>query len=172
MTTPKNFFANIAGAAALAAIAAVPLSAPAAAGENSDDIIVISTKAMKQWQAETTRDLNRALERAPFARSVLPNDAIVQVAFTLGEDGRAQDVTVLSGNGNWAARKAARYAVQQLDTLGDVPVMSPQGTPFLANIIFASDVETHEKLAEQLVRSESARIAAAGGEDPYVLLGS
>lgn len=166
-----NTFTKLACSSAAALTLAFSAVTPAMAGETSDDIVVKSKAAMKQWQAETTKDLNRALARAPAARKVRPNEAIVQVTFTLGADGKAHDVTLLDGNGNWAARKAALYAVRRLDGLDAVPVKNPEGAQFLASIVFANSYEMHDELTAKLWKSERARIAAAGGTDTTILLG-
>ncbi|QUL37033.1 hypothetical protein [Erythrobacter sp. JK5] len=148
---------------------AVSFAAPAAAGK-SQDIVVTSHAAMQEWQQETTRDLNHALTRAPVARTVRPNDAVVQITFTLGEDGKAENLEVLDGKGNWAARKAAIYAVKRLDGLGDVPVYNPESAQFLANIIFASNREIHDQLAAKATSEMRERYAQAESER-YILLG-
>lgn len=162
-------------AAALAAAIALPVSAPVSAGDKasakSDDIIVSSQGAMQQWQAETTKDLNRALLRDPVTRKVRPNNAIVEVAFALGADGKAEDIRLLKGNGNWAAKRAAKNAVRRLDTLADVPVLDPEGTPFIASIIFADNREIHQELSAKLAKSRKMRFASIDKEDRPILLG-
>ena len=159
---------------ALLAALALPMAVPASAGDKSaeaEPILVVSQKAMKAWQAETTNDLNRALAREPLSRNRPPNNAVVEVAFTLGEDGRARDIRVLDGDGNWSARNAAKYAVRSLETLGDVPVVNPQGTRFLASIIFADSVITHDELAAKASASRAQRFASIAEEDRPVLIG-
>ncbi len=150
---------------------AVPFSAPAVAGEKSDAIVVTSMAKMKEWQAETTKDINRSLRAAPMPSSSRPNNAVVQIAFTLGADGKPDNLEVLDGNGNWAARRAASYAVRRLNDLDQVPVSNPQNAQFLANIFFASTAQDHRELKAQLKKSEAKRLAAAQGEEEYILLG-
>ncbi len=163
--------AKITAAAVCAAAFALPLAAPAIAGEKSADIVVRSAAAMEQWQAETTKDINRALAREPLAQKVHPNNSIVEVAFTMGEDGRADNVVVLKGNGNWAARRAAKYAVQRLDSLDQVPVSNPDNARFLAQIVFADDKQTHRQLTAQLRKSNAYRFANANNGENVILLG-
>lgn len=165
-----NTFAKLACSSAAALALALPFATSAVAGEKSDDIVV-SSAAMKEWQAETTKDLNRALGRVSVPVSTRPNSAIVQVAFTLGADGKAENVELLDGQGNWAARRIAVNAVKRLNDLDTVPVRNPEDAQFLANIIFASTHERHKELAAKLWKSERARIAAAGGNDTTILLG-
>ncbi len=148
----------------------LPLAAPTAA-ERSQEIVVKSKGAMEDWQAETTKDLNRALARVPLARKVQPNNAIVQVAFTLGADGKASDIQVLDGRGNWAARKTAAHAVRQLDDLASVPVTNPQKAKFVANVIFASTPRKRDELAATLWKSEAGRMAAAKDAENTIMLG-
>ena len=152
-----------------AALCALPLASPAAAGEG-DDIVVSSRAAMEQWQAETTASINRALLRDPASRRVPTNNAIVEVAFTLGADGQADNIRIVGGEGNWAARHAAKYAVRSLDRLGEVPVRNARGQKFVANIIFADNKETHKKLSARLENTREQRLAEAG-EDTIVLGG-
>lgn len=154
----------------LAAAASLSFAAPALAAENSEDIIVTSAAAMEQWQAATTKDLNRSLAREPITRKVSPNNSVVEVAFTLGADGRAQNIKVIDGDGNWSARRAAIRAVRTLDTLDEVPVRNPVGTRFLASIIFADSAETKKTLAKKAKKARAARFAAADQEQ-YILLG-
>ncbi|MBD2842947.1 hypothetical protein [Erythrobacter rubeus] len=160
-------------AAAMAAALALPLSAPASASEKaegaSDDIVVLSASAMEQWQEDTTKDLNRALAREPITRKVQPNNAIVEVAFTMGADGTAENIEVLRGRGNWAARRVARHAVAKLDTLAEVPVANAENIKFLARIVFADNIEIKEQLYAEMKRSRPERFAA--GENKYILLG-
>ncbi|MEM8724571.1 MAG: hypothetical protein AAGE86_03525 [Pseudomonadota bacterium] len=156
----------------LAAFAmALTFTAPVAAGEKSDGIVVTSQVAMEEWQAATTADINRSLTRAPIPNNRRPNNSIVQIAFTLGDDGKAENIEVLSGNGNWAARKSATYAIRRLNNLDQVPVTNARNAEFLANIIFASSPEKHKALKAKLKKSEAARLAAADGNNEYILLG-
>ena len=143
------------------------------ASDESDDIIVQPTAAMAQWQADTTRDLNRALAAGGVRYRGSPNDSIVQITFTLGEDGKADNVELYkdyNDSANWLARKMAVRAVKRLDGLDQVPVSNPQDARFLANIIFASNERVHEKLEERLEQSERARLASAGKGRTYLAL--
>lgn len=150
---------------------ALPFAAPAIAGEKSDGIVVTSMAKMKEWQAATTKDINRSLKNARIPITTRPNNSVVQITFTLGDDGKAENIEVLKGNGNWAARKAATYAVRRLNDLDTVPVTNAQDAQFLANIFFASNKQVHKELAAKLAQSEATRLAASGGEEEYILLG-
>ena len=156
--------------AAFAAALALPLASPALADDEADPIVVSSKVAMQEWQAETTRDLNRALAFAPMARKTRPNESLVQVTFSLGADGRADDIKVRGGDGNIVARQTAIYAVRQLDGLADVPVRDAASQRFLANIYFANDKKTLIALKQQAQESR-ARLAANGDGEDYILLG-
>ena len=161
-----NTFTKFASAAACAAALSLPLAAPAWAGEQNDDIVVTSPAAMEQWQAETTKDLNRALAREPLSRKVRPNNSIVEVAFTMGA--RAKSATRKTKT---TKKKKAKYAVNSLDTLDSVPVTNREDARFLASIIFANDKETHDEIAAKRDRKHAERFAAAGGRNEYILLG-
>ncbi len=150
---------------------ALPFSVPASAGDKSEDIVVTSPAKMAEWQSATTKDINRSLKNAPIPTHARPNSSVVQITFTLGENGKPDNIEVLNGNGNWAARKTAAYAVRRLDGLDQVPVTNAQNAQFLANIFFASTPEDYKALKMALKKSEAKRLAAADGEDEYILLG-
>ncbi len=172
MKTYTKFACSTAAALTLALPFAVPASAnPATAASSSQEIVVNSRVAMDEWQSETTKDLNRALFRAPLVRKVHPNNSVVQVTFTLGDDGKATNIEVLDGAGNWAARKTAVFAVKRLDALASVPIANPQDANFIANVIFASTPRMRDELAAKLRQSEARRIAASGGEENTIMLG-
>lgn len=167
MKTLTKFAALPAAAFALA----LPVATPAIAGEKSESIVVTSKAKMAEWKAETTKDINRSLRSAPIPDSSRPNTAVVQIAFTLGEDGKADNIEVLEGRGNWAARRTAAYAVRRLNDLDQVPVTNAENAQFLANIFFASTPEDYKELKAQLKKSEAKRMAAAEGDNEYILLG-
>ncbi len=172
MNTYTKLACSTAAALSLALLVAVPASAnPVTAAGSSQEILVNSRAAMEEWQAETTKDLNRALGRVPLARKVVPNNAVVQVAFTLGADGMADNIEVLDGRGNWAARRTAAQAVRQLDDLASVPVANPQKAKFIANVIFASTPRKRDELAAKLWKSEASRIAASKDVETTIMLG-
>ncbi len=172
-------FAKYAITPAAALAGAVLLSAPAYAGERSntataakaDDIVVLSKAKMKAWQARTTRALDRALERSPIERTAVPGSGIVQVGFTLGADGRAEDVEIYGSSADRIAEKSAMHAVRRLRTLQDVPVSNKMNARFLANIIFADDHTQYRKLAKTLEVSERARLASGAAESGYIAVG-
>ncbi|QFT76633.1 hypothetical protein [Erythrobacter sp. THAF29] len=140
------------------------------ASEDSDDIIVSPSAAMEQWQQDTTRDLNRALSTGGVRYRGEPDNAIVQVAFSLSEDGKADDVRLYNDEGNWVAQRTALRAVKRLKDLGEVPVENPQGAQFLANIIFADNERAHERLEARLAQWERARIGSSGKERTFIAL--
>lgn len=156
----------------LAALAlALPATAPAIAGDKSDDIVVTSKAAMKEWQKATTADLNRAAKRAPMPTSARLNAAVVQVAFGMDANGKATNIKVLKGDGNAVARRVAVYAVKQLDTLDQVPVADGRNAQFLARMVFAGSEREHKQLMARLETTDRARFAAADTEGEYILLG-
>ena len=163
--TQKSSIARAIGAAILLA---VPIGA--LASDEGSDIIVQPTFAMDQWQEETTHDLNRALSKGGVRFRGEPNSAIVQITFSLGEDGKADDVRLYNDDGNWFAKRIALRAVKRLDNLDEVPVDNPQDVQFLANIIFANDERTQERLSRRLAESEAERMATAGKARTYLAL--
>lgn len=158
-------------APAIAFAVALPVATPALADEGSDDIVVRSQSEMERWQADTTRSLNRALTRNPLERTATPSSGIVQVLFTLGDDGRASDIEVHNSSADWVAERSAVFAVRRLSNLDEVPVTNSDNVQFLANIIFAEDRSEYVELAEALKKSERARLASDTAESDYIALG-
>lgn len=155
---------------ALAAALTMTVIAPAFAGDTSD-IVVRSDTAMNNWQQATTADLDRTLAHDRAARRFTPKTSYVEVAFTLGENGRADNVRVVGGTGDWAAKRAARYAVRKLDTLDQVPVNNPGAARFLASIVFANDIDSYREMSAIAAARRTARFAAIAPEDRPILLG-
>lgn len=148
------------------------IAAPIGAVQLADAPSAVSAKAMERWQAETTAALGRALALSSAARLMAPNAAIVQVLFSIGSDGMAKDIEVLEGDGNWAARRAALYAVRTLDTLARVPVADPQGTRFIANIIFYRTLDARAQLLDKLQAMERFRLSGSSTARRYVAVGN
>ena len=167
MNTPIKF-ATIAAASLAATLS---LSSPAYAGENSDTILVTSPEKMAAWKAEANDVLDRALQREPRRRNLLPGSGLVQLTFEMGDNGKPANIDLLSNSGNGASARTARLAVRWLRDLSDLPVANPQDAKFLANIIFADDQREYRELAAELNRSEAARIAAGGETSQYIALG-
>lgn len=166
-----NTYTRLAIAPALALAVTIPLASPALAGVEHEDIVVTSRAEMKDWQANTTRTLNRALERIPRQRSENPSSGIVQLTFEMGDDGKPANIELLSSGANWTAVRTARRAVLRLGDISDVPVTNAQDARFLANIVFATSVEQKDELMAELERSERARLASGTAESEYITLG-
>lgn len=148
---------------------AAPFATPAIAGESEGPIVVRSQEAMSDWQADTSAEINRKLDRATFVRDVRPNTSIVEASFTLGADGRAADIEITTQDGNLAARKATHYAVRNLENLADIPVADPSSVRFVANIVFADTEAEKEAMLNDL--KSSARVAQSDDGETVVTLG-
>lgn len=155
-------------AIALAMLLALP--AAASAGSDKNDIVVRSQSPLEEWTSQTTAELNRALSQGLNARQE-PNNAIVQVTFTLDENGRAEELEFLKGDGNRQARDITRRAIRRLKNLDRVPVANVEDATFLANIIFASNERVHTELASRLEKMETARLASKQRDATYIALG-
>ncbi|MFL0354910.1 energy transducer TonB [Erythrobacter sp. GH1-10] len=162
---PALFVRRAIGAAILLAVPAGAL-----ASGDGDDIIVRSQPAMDKWQAETTQDLSRYLRGGPVSSRARPNNAIVQVSFSVDEEGKPENVALFQSGGNWAANHMALRAVRRLKNLSEVPVSNPREVEFLANIIFADTDDHYERLSARLEQSESERIASSGRARTYIAL--
>ena len=163
--TGLTTFAVSAAGACMAAL--LPVTA-LAEGEG-EDIVVSSGSAMQQWQQRTTAELNRALMREPPGATT--ENAIVQITFTLGEDGKATDQQFYNRDGSFLERSMAKRAIKSLDNLAEVPVADRSQTRFLASIIFANDPRSHSKLQARLRKMEQARLASRDGRHQYLALG-
>lgn len=152
-----------------AALFASPIDA--IAQDSQDTIEVRASSPMQQWQARTTDALNRSLARAPAMRKGFVNASIVQIAFEIDEDGRASDMNILPGDGNFTAERAALYAVRRLDTLASMPTQG-SSKHVLANIIFYHDADSLRELKARLAASESARLSSRGAYRHFVAIGT
>lgn len=167
MLTRTEFTTIIAGAVGACVVSLLPVTA--AAAKQGDDIVVSSSTAMRQWQKQTTAELDRALMIEPMGATT--ENAIVQIAFTLDEDGKADNLQFYNRDGTNLERGVAKRAIQSLDHLGDVPVDHPREARFLASIIFANDAASYRKLRTRLAKMEEARMASADGRRQYLALG-
>ena len=150
---------------------ALPMaSSPALAGEETE-IQVVSPKKMEQWKADVSRQLDRALVRAPGRASVAPSAGIVQIAFELDEEGNPDNLKVYSNSADYTAMRMAKYAVTRIDGLDEAPVTNVGEAQFLANIIFANNRAQHDELALTLAQSERTRLAAGPEENEVIVLG-
>ena len=165
-----NTLTQIAIAPALAAAAVAALGTPALAGETRQDIVVTSPADMKAWQSDTTRTLNRLLEREPRMRNTNPSPGIVQLTFDMGANGKPANIELRSKTTNWVSVQAARSAVRRLD-LSAVPVTNSDNARFIANVVFANGTREHADLMAQLKESERARLASGEAEGEYIVLG-
>lgn len=145
-------------------------ASPALADEDAQ-IEVKSPSEMKLWKKDVSRQLDRALKRTPGRASLAPSSGVVQIAFELDSDGRADNLKIRSNSANWSAARTAMRAVKRVRNLADAPVANVQEARFLANIIFADDLAERENLARALAKTERTRIASGEAEDDVVVLG-
>ena len=163
----KSIIRNtLAPAMALGALAA---TVPATAGDQ--DIVVQSQPAMEQWSRDVTRSLNRQLVNVERLNNAVPRPGIVQVRFTLDENGRASDMTLLRSSGHAGTDSLAQKAVRKLRHLDEAPVRDVRGKLFQANIIYARDGYERDQLADELARSERSRIALGVNEAEVLSFG-
>jgi TonB family protein len=125
MVTPMNWVA--AGVAAAMSLHALP----AAARINE------TPSPLERWKAEAEASLQRALvEPHPFNRPSEPA-GVVDVAFSLGVDGRAKQVTVLHPSGYRMLDGLAMTAVRRVRTRSAVPPEIAAGRIIVARIFIA-----------------------------------
>lgn len=167
MISRTELSAFVVGTIGACMITVMPVTVAAENGD--DDIVVSSGSATQKWQQRTTAQLNRALVREPMGATT--ENAIVQITFTLGEDGKAANPQFYNREGSSLERSMAKRAIMSLDTLADVPVADPSEVRFLANIIFANDARSHAKLQARLRKMEQKRLASRDGRQQYLALG-
>lgn len=163
--TGLTTFAMSAAGACMAALLPVTASAEGP----GEDIVVNSVSAMQQWQQRTTAELNQALMREPLGATT--ENAIIQITFTLGEDGKATEPRFYNRDGSSLERSMAKRAIMSLENLADVPLVDRENARFLASIIFANDPRNYTKLQARLRKMEQARIASRDGRRQYLALG-
>ncbi|MEM1195559.1 MAG: hypothetical protein AAGH57_05600 [Pseudomonadota bacterium] len=144
---------------------------PALAGDEPTPIEVNSPSEMKRWKLEVSRQLDRALKRSNSRSSLAPESGVVQIAFVLDENGRADDLTLLSNSADWSAARTAKRALKRVRNLADAPVANAQEVRFLANIIFADNPVERDQLKRDLARSERTRLASGEAQSDFVVLG-
>ncbi len=145
------FKATLAAALSMAAI--VPAMA------DDEPILVHSQAAFAQWQADVTNSLDRRLVSAERSSRLTPESGIVQLRFTLDENGKPQGIRTVTSSGDWSTDRVAISAVRGLNQLDEAPVANVQGQTFQANIIFAKSEAQRDKLAAKLATMETARLA-------------
>lgn len=153
--------------ACLALAATLPVAAPAVA---QDGVLIVSQSAMTQWQEARTKELDRLLldDRGQFGR---PLAGIVQISFTLDENGRPAEIETVHNSAGIAAHRLARWAVSKMRDLDDVPAAQGGDVRFQANMIFADNERDREGLAVQLAALEQVRLAKAEPGTTVIAIG-
>ncbi len=147
----------------------VPVLSPVSAQE---PIVVESREAMKQFQKEVSKDLNRNLEYAGFRNFRTPNTGFVKIQFTLDDSGKPADFKVVANTSDYAGERTARYAVARLRGLDQAPVRNAHSAQFQANIAFAQDEYGRREVMAEMQRDERARFARGEVSETLIVLGS
>lgn len=141
------------------AIAMASLALPASAGDDQD-IVVTSPGKMSEWQADMGAQLDRNMVLAEGIRREGPMSALVQIRFTLDEEGRPTNLKTVHHSGSHSARRAARAAVRNLRGLDEAPVANVANATFQANLIFARDLDDKARLEDEMGSANRARLAS------------
>ncbi|KWV91612.1 hypothetical protein [Erythrobacter sp. YT30] len=163
-------FSKIAAIPLLAAAATFSLAVPATAGGDDNKTIIVTK--MSEWKEQANKKLNRALTRNPTNRVGVPAEGIVQLGFRLDEKGRATDFKVLTNTANRPAVETAEYALKRMGDMRDAPVADAQKALFRADIVFADDLATRNKLLAELNQKRSTQVASNAGGPVYIAFGS
>jgi TonB family protein len=151
--------------------AALGLAAITPAAADDTPILVESAAAMDEWRTDVSRSLDRRLRNIDQLDPARPRSGIVQLRFTLDEDGRAENLEVVRSSTNYRAEKIATRAVRGLTKLDQAPVADVGSRTFQANVIFARTFEELDELKAKLAKLETARLALADEEEDVILLG-
>ena len=154
-------------AAASTAVLSVPLSA----GAEQDIVVRSPTQSMAEWKSDMNAQLGRKLGRSDGFRNQGPMTAVVQIRFTLDEEGKPTNLQTLHHEGARRAAYASRYAVRSLRGFDDAPLPDARAAVYQANLIFARNDREKAELKAKLDRVDRARIAANGAEDVVMLGG-
>ena len=153
----------------LAAALSIAAISPALADEQQ--IVVQSTAAFEEWQADVTRSLDRRLANADRQTRTNPVSGIVQLRFTLDGYGVPHDFDVVTSSGDRSTDLVAKRAVRGLNQLSEAPVLDASGQTFQANIVFASNADEREMLTKKLAKMEQARLARSSSETSVISFG-
>ena len=126
----------------------------------SQNIVVTPGTSQEQFVEDVSRDLNRQLKRASWGRQDASGEGIAIVRFTRSSQGEADNVSIYRGSGRRNLDRVAMRAVSRLNSLGRVPAGVGSDQVYQANIVFADDFYTGEKLRAELAEMEAARMAS------------
>ncbi|MDG5747828.1 hypothetical protein P8Q88_06515 [Qipengyuania sp. XHP0207] len=157
---------------ALAATAsAAALAVPVSAGGEQDIVVRSPTQSLNEWKADMNAQLDRKLIRSDGFRNQGPMTAIVQIRFTLDEEGKPTNLQTLHHSGARRAAYASRFAVRSLRGFDEAPLPDARAAVYQANLIFARNDREKAELKAELDRVDQARIAANGAPDVIMLGG-
>lgn len=136
----------------------------------AEPITVTPEVSRTAFVQKVSKDLDRQLERAARWEKA-DGDGIAIVRFTRTAEGRPDNISLYRKSGGHNLDRTAMRAVDKLDLTEGIPAGARQDQVYQANIIFASSVRGHAKMAAQLAQEEAVRLAM--GEEKQVLaLGS
>lgn len=155
-----NRIAKLTLASALAVSAlAVPVQ--------SQEIVVTSERSVDKFVEEVSSDLTRKLGRAYISPRTNPSGFAI-VRFECGANGKPENITLYRGSRDREVNRIAQRAVGRLGSLHPLPGDLRDGQLLQANIVIANSEDGYARLAEQLRRSEEARMASAPGSRPVL----
>lgn len=142
------------------------LSSPAVGQELV--VTVTPPTEMGVWSKTVTRNLDRRLVRSGIGYA----SGIVQLRFTLDEEGHPENILLYRSSGNRHTDRVAINAVRGLNRLNESPVPNVYEQTFQANIVFAMEQHEYEQFTEELRLSEIERLAHATTETDIISFGA
>lgn len=131
-------------------------------------VAVTPPTEMEVWSKTVTRNLDRRLARPGIGST----SGIVQLRFTLDEEGHPENILLFRSSGNRRTDRAAMDAVRYLNGLNEAPVRNVYEQTFQANIVFATDQPELEQFTEELRLSEIERLAQASTDSDVISFGA
>lgn len=165
--------ARVAVSALIAPLALVGAAAGAADnrahGEDAQPIVVEKDATMASWKRAVSRALDRRLAAFERVHKIDPKNGVVELHFTLDEQGRAEGIVAAHSSGDARTDWLARRAVQSLTRLDEAPVPRAGARRFVARIVFADSPREKEALLARFASAKAARLADSN--DGAIMLG-
>ncbi|MBB4155447.1 TonB family protein [Sphingomonas jinjuensis] len=132
---------------------AVLFPASSSAKQAGDDITVRANPVTPaQWSAAVARRLDRAMASVAAPIAGFHIDGIVTVRFAADRANRPKDLVVARPSGHSMLDRLALRAIARMGTMPEMPASIASGQHVRANLVFATDWESYDRMVEQLRR--------------------
>ncbi|WP_156521934.1 hypothetical protein [Croceicoccus mobilis] len=135
--------------------------------DQAQPIVVERSITAEQWSKGVTTRLDRNLRVMGSLSSAEMSDGIIQIRFDV-VGGDATNIRMVRSSDRPYLDSLARLSVKRLKDLPKI-TGSDERQPVLANIIVARDVQSFDRLSEELALSERARMASGDPAEHAVI---